>query len=52
LEGYRCLGGFLVTLDGTGQFSSSKVNCLNCCEKHHRHGEVEYDHQLGRVHKI
>ena len=46
VEAYRYLGSFLVTLDGTGQFSSSKVNCLDCCEKHHRNGEIEYYHQL------
>jgi hypothetical protein len=53
LEEYRYLGGFLVNLDGTGQFSSSKINCADCCEKQHRNGEVEYYHQLlgaGIVH--
>jgi hypothetical protein len=46
LKEYRYLGGFLVNLDGTGHFSSSKINCADCCEKHHRNGEVEYYHQL------
>jgi hypothetical protein len=46
LEAYRYLGGFLVNLEGTGQFSSSKISCADCCERHHRKGEVEYDHQL------
>ena len=46
LEEYRYLGGFLVNADGTGQFSSSKLSCADCCEKHHRNGEVEYYHQL------
>ena len=46
LEEYRYLGGFLVNLDGTGHFSSSKISCADCCEKHHRKGEVEYYHQL------
>lgn len=46
LEAYRYLGGFLVNLDGTGYFSSSKIRCADCCEKHHRNGEVEYYHQL------
>lgn len=45
-EEYRYLGGFLVNLDGTGQFSSSQINCADCCEKRHRNGEVEYYHQL------
>ena len=46
LEEYRCLGGFLVTLDGTGQFASCSLSCPACCEKHHRNGEIEYYHQL------
>src|SRR5512143_112887 len=46
LEAYRYLGGFLVNVDGTGHFSSSKISCADCCEKHHRNGEVEYYHQL------
>ncbi|HJW29940.1 MAG TPA: hypothetical protein VJ508_11950, partial [Saprospiraceae bacterium] len=46
LEGYRYLGGFLVNLEGTGHFSSSKISCADCCEKQHRKGEVEYYHQL------
>jgi hypothetical protein len=35
-----------VTLDGTGKFSSNAISCPQCCEKHHRNGEVEYYHQL------
>ena len=46
LEKYRYLGGFLVNLDGTGHFSSSKISCADCCEKQHRNGEIEYYHQL------
>jgi len=46
LEEYRYLGGFLVNLDGTGHFSSSKISCADCCEKQHRNGEVEHYHQL------
>lgn len=46
LEEYRYLGKFLVSLDGTGQFSSTKISCPQCCEKRHRNGEVEYYHQL------
>lgn len=46
LEEYRYLGKFLVTLDGTEQFSSTAISCPHCCERHHRNGEVEYYHQL------
>jgi hypothetical protein len=41
---------YLVSIDGTGYFSSSEVHCDNCCEKHHRDGRVTYYHQmLGAV---
>ena len=46
LEEYRYLGKFLVTLDATGRFSSNVISCPQCCEKHHRNGEIEYYHQL------
>ena len=51
LEGYRYLDGHhIISRDGTGQFSSEKVHCKHCCEKHHRSGKVEYYHQmLGAV---
>ena len=35
LEGFTCLGGhYLLSVDGTGYFSSSKVHCDHCCRKH------------------
>lgn len=47
LEGYTYIDGhYTISLDGTGQFSSEKVHCDSCCEKHHRNGRVEYYHQL------
>ncbi len=51
LEGYTCLGGhYLLSVDGTGYFSSHKVHCKSCCEKHHRNGTITYYHQmLGAV---
>ena len=51
LETYRYLDGHhIISLDGTGQFSSEKVHCACCCEKHHRSGRIEYYHQmLGAV---
>jgi hypothetical protein len=51
LESYRYLDGYYIfSLDGTGQFSSEKVHCECCCEKHHRTGKVEYyHHMLGAV---
>ena len=39
-------GSFLVALDGTGYFSSSKVHCENCCVKNHKDGKKTYYHQM------
>ena len=51
LESFRYLNGhYIFSIDGTGQFSSEKVHCQNCCEKHHRSGKVDYyHHMLGAV---
>ena len=45
LEQYRFLDGYLILTDGTGMFSSDKVHCKNCCEKHHRDGRTTYHHE-------
>ena len=51
LEGFVYLDGhYLISLDGTGYFSSSTIKCPSCLEKHHRNGDVTYSHQmLGAV---
>ena len=51
LEQYRYIDGHhIISVDGTGQYSSEKVHCKNCCEKHHRSGKVSYyHHMLGAV---
>ena len=48
LEPYRYLGGrYIISTDGTGQFSSKKVHCKNCCEKTHRNSDdITYYHQM------
>lgn len=46
LESYRFLGKYLVSIDGTGLYSSSKISCPECCNKQHRNGDVSYYHQL------
>ena len=47
LESFAYLDGhYLVSLDGTTYFSSTKVHCASCLEKHHRGGGVTYSHQL------
>ena len=47
LEGYEYIDGYyLLSMDGTGFFSSPTVHCRNCCEKHHRDGSVTYYHHM------
>lgn len=46
LEQYRCLGKYLVSLDGTGLYSSGSISCPECCTKKHGTGETSYYHQL------
>jgi hypothetical protein len=47
LEDFVYLGGYyLASLDGTTYFSSTKVHCPSCLEKHHRGGGITYSHQL------
>jgi len=51
LESYQYLDGhYIISVDGTGQFSSKSVHCENCCEKHHKNGDITYyHHMLGAV---
>lgn len=37
---------YLISLDGTGIFSSSSVHCKHCCVKEHRDGKKTYYHQI------
>ncbi len=46
LKRFEYLGGYLVSVDGTGHYSSTKIACPDCCEKHHKNGNIEYYHQL------
>jgi len=47
LEGFAYLDNhYLLSLDGTGYFSSNEIHCDQCGEKHHRDGRVSYYHQL------
>ena len=46
LEDFAHLGHYLLSVDGTGYFSSSSVHCDSCCEKRHRNGRTTYYHQL------
>ena len=51
LEGFADLDDrYLISLDGTGYFSSQTIHCTQCAEKHHRNGITTYYHQmLGAV---
>lgn len=46
LQNFRFLGKYLVSLDGTGVFSSGTVSCPECCSKQHKNGDVTYYHQM------
>jgi hypothetical protein len=47
LENFEFLDGhYLLSIDGTGEFSSGKISCPNCCKKEHRNGKVTYYHQM------
>ena len=47
LEKFWYIGNhYLCSIDGTGFFSSHKVHCDNCCEKHHKNGSTTYYHQM------
>ena len=47
LESYKYIDGhLLISVDGTGFFSSKDVRCVHCCEKHHRDGSTTYYHQM------
>ena len=39
-------GSYLLSLDGTGYFSSHKTHCPSCMEKVSKNGEVTYYHQM------
>jgi len=39
-------GHYLLSIDGTGYFSSHEIHCKPCCEKHHRNGDITYYHQM------
>jgi len=43
---FQFLNHYLVSLDGTGYFSSPTVHCENCCVKEHKNGSKTYYHQM------
>jgi len=46
LKNYEYLENYLyIPMDGTGYFSSKKINCDCCLETHHQNGEITYSHK-------
>ena len=46
LKSFRYLdGGYLLAIDGTGDFCSSKIRCPNCLVKKSKDGKTKYAHQ-------
>lgn len=46
LDHFQFMGKYLISLDGTGVFSSSSIHCAKCCVKEHRNGTKTYYHQI------
>ncbi len=47
LESYRVLGGYyLISIDGSGYFSSDKIHCPGCLRKESKSGKIRYEHQI------
>lgn len=47
LDPYKILGRYyLLSLDGTGYFSSKQIHCWDCLVKKLRNGEILYHHQM------
>ena len=50
LEEFEYMDGcVLISGDGTGHFSSSKVSCPHCCKKESKSGKATYYHQMFGV---
>jgi hypothetical protein len=50
LEGFAYLDDhYLISVDGTGYFSSQRIHCARCAEKHHRNGTTTYYHRMLRA---
>ncbi len=47
LEPYVYMDGhYLLSVDGTGQYTSNTVKCANCCIKNHKNGKKTYYHNM------
>jgi len=47
LEGYRVLRDYhVISIDGSGYFSSDKIHCSGCLKKESKKGEKRYEHKI------
>src|SRR3989337_2756593 len=47
LEAYRVLGDYhVISIDGSGYFSSDKIHCSGCLKKESKKGEKRYEHKI------
>ena len=47
LEQYQILGGYyLISVDGSGYFSSENICCPGCLRKEDKKGNIRYEHQI------
>src|SRR4030066_1257589 len=47
LEGYRVLGDYyVISMDGSGYFSSDKIHCSGCLKKETKKGKIWYEHEI------
>ena len=47
LEHFATLDGhYLLSLDGTGYYSSKRIHCSSCCVRNRRNGTRTYQHQM------
>lgn len=46
LKSYQYLGGYIVSIDGTGPFSSSQISCQDCGRNKGRNNNKQFYHQL------
>ena len=47
LESYRVLGQYyIISMDGSGYFSSEKISCPGCLKKKSKRDKLRYEHQI------
>src|SRR4030042_4252291 len=50
LEAYRVLGDYhVISIDGSGYFSSDKIHCSGCLKKESKKGEKRYEHKIVKA---